>query len=523
MRLRRAFLSAAVVSLAAYQAFTSSACVKSDVPEPLQIVNPVMPGDFPDPSVIRVGEDYWAAATSSEWAPQYPLLHSKDLVHWEVVGSIFTTPPSWTTANYWGPEIATDNGHFFVYYTAHKKDGPLCVGVATADQPQGPYTDHGPLVCQSDGSIDGSIVRDENNKLYLVWKQDGNSHDFPTPIWAQQLSEDGTLLVGEKQQLIVNDTPWEGQVVEAPYITKHDGYFYLFYAGGFCCGSGCNYGTGVARSRKLLSGWEKNPLNPIVHANTDWKCPGHGTVVNDPYGRSYFLYHAMSTKDSIYVGRQGVLSEIQWGADGWPVINDRKGISGTATTSPPAFTDDFNGSALAPGWQWPVGAEQTVTVANGMLTLAPTGTGATGLAAAAVGRSAFVGNYTATAVVDVSSLTSGTIVGISAFGDPDHAIGAGLRAGRLELWRKDGTTQQTLTTVDAPSASSGKLQLRLTAKDGHLFRFSASGDGTTFVDVGAEVDGAYLPPWDRGLRVVLAVGGGAGTSARFDSLTIQPN
>ncbi|MFY0579132.1 family 43 glycosylhydrolase [Cystobacter fuscus] len=148
---------------------------------PLEVTNPVLSGDFADPSVIKVGEEYWASATSSEWAPQFPLLHSKDLLHWEQVGAVFTQQPSWSEGNYWAPELAVDRGRYYVFYTAKKKGGPLCVAVATASQPQGPYTDHGPLVCEELGSIDGAIIRDENDELFLVWKLDGNSRGLPTP------------------------------------------------------------------------------------------------------------------------------------------------------------------------------------------------------------------------------------------------------------------------------------------------------------------------------------------------------
>src|SRR5688500_14654232 len=78
--------------------------------------NPVLPGDSPDPSVIRVGTDYWATATTSQWAPIFPLLHSTDLVNWRRVGAVFQTPPSWSAGSYWAPEIAQDDGRFFVYY-----------------------------------------------------------------------------------------------------------------------------------------------------------------------------------------------------------------------------------------------------------------------------------------------------------------------------------------------------------------------------------------------------------------------
>ena len=70
----------------------------------------MLPGDYPDPSVIRVGNEYWATATTSQWAPIFPLLHSTDLVHWRLVGNIFHTPPSWSAGSYWAPEIAEDRG-----------------------------------------------------------------------------------------------------------------------------------------------------------------------------------------------------------------------------------------------------------------------------------------------------------------------------------------------------------------------------------------------------------------------------
>src|SRR5919205_1054500 len=88
--------------------------------------NPVLPGDYPDPSVIRVGNDYWATATTSQWAPIFPLLHSTDLVNWRLVSSVFQSPPPWSAGSYWASEIAEADGRFFVYYTARRKDGPLC-------------------------------------------------------------------------------------------------------------------------------------------------------------------------------------------------------------------------------------------------------------------------------------------------------------------------------------------------------------------------------------------------------------
>jgi xylan 1,4-beta-xylosidase len=123
--------------------------------------NPVIPGDHPDPSIIRVGNDYWATSTTSQWAPIFPLLHSTNLVEWQAKGAVFAVPPAWSAGNYWAPEISEYRGAYFVYYAARKKDGPMCVAVATSANPEGPYTDHGPLVCEDVGSMRRLPMRTE--------------------------------------------------------------------------------------------------------------------------------------------------------------------------------------------------------------------------------------------------------------------------------------------------------------------------------------------------------------------------
>ncbi|UOQ68018.1 glycoside hydrolase family 43 protein [Hymenobacter volaticus] len=145
--------------------------------------NVVLPGDFPDPTIAKIGDTYWASATSAEWGPVFPLFKSTNLVDWQLVSHVFpnsSSLPEWTEANFWAPEIFHENGKTYVYYTARKKGGPLAIGVASADDPAGPYTDHGPLVAQRYGSIDGFPMRDEKGDLYLVWKEDGNAYKKPT-------------------------------------------------------------------------------------------------------------------------------------------------------------------------------------------------------------------------------------------------------------------------------------------------------------------------------------------------------
>ena len=88
--------------------------------------NPVLAGDFPDPSVIRVGKDYWATATTSEWAPLFPLLHSRDLVHWEHVGNVFERRPPWAVGNFWAPEISEYRKGLFTSITSGESQAALC-------------------------------------------------------------------------------------------------------------------------------------------------------------------------------------------------------------------------------------------------------------------------------------------------------------------------------------------------------------------------------------------------------------
>lgn len=491
--------------------------------------NPALAGDYPDPSVVRVGANYWAVATSSEWAPEFPILFSSDLVNWRIVGAVFQKRPGWSVGNYWAPEIAYYRGRYFVYYVARKSGGPLCVAVATSARPAGPYQDHGALVCQDAGSIDPLPVTDERGVRYLLWKEDGNSRNLPTPIWAQQLSADGTKLVGERRELIRNDAPWEAQLVEGPFVLRRGGWFYMFYSGNACCGRECNYALGVARSRSLLGPWEKHKDNPILKGNDTWKCPGHGTIVTDQRGRTFLFYHAYHAKDFVYVGREALLDEVTWNADGWPAINNGRGPS-LRYASPMnvverneeyLFFDDFSGPALKAGWQWPQDNQPSARVERGQLMLTANSARASDVIGAILARSTTIGNYVATAEVAMSSLKPGVLAGLAAIGDQENALGIAVsRDGNVTVWKRQKNQHESVTTTIAPKSTS--LWLRLTARDGHLFRLAFSGNGLNWIDVGPELNGDYLPPWDRGVRVALAAGGSSGAAARFHSLRIAP-
>jgi xylan 1,4-beta-xylosidase len=491
--------------------------------------NPVMPGDYPDPSVIRVGDEYWATATTSEWAPLFPLLRSRDLVNWEHVGNVFQTRPDWAVGNFWAPELWEHKGKFYVYYVGRQRGGPLSLAVATADKITGPWTDHGPLIGQELGSIDAYPVADTDGTLYMIWKEDGNSRNKPTPLWIQKLSPDGLKLEGEMKELFRNDANWENNLVEGPAVVRRGEHWYMFYAANACCGRACSYGVGVARAKNLLGPWEKYPNNPLMLGNEKWKCPGHGTVVRDAQGRDWFLYHAYATDTSIYVGRQGVLDLVNWRADGWPVINNGVGVSITATAPNPnvrqqplgEFSDDFTASKLRPEWQWPQNNEPRLQVGQGRLALSAVTNRNDAFAAAALAVKTSTGNYSATTALVRNTVGAGETAGLSAFGDRENALGVSLRGDQLVLWKRQRNKQEFLATNAAPAGDT--LFLRLNASNGHKFTFSASSNGREWQPVGSNIDveGGYLPPWDRGIRIALVTGGN-NASAEFKSLKVVP-
>ena len=503
------------------------ACSSVSVAAEITCQNPVIAGDHPDPSIIRMGKDYWATCTSSAWGPLFPLLHSTDLVNWEQTGSVLTRRPEWATGDFWAPEISEFNGKFFVYFTARQQNGRLSVAVATADKPGGPYTDHGPIVAQEDGSIDAAPVTDTNGVRYLVWKEDGNSRNQPSIIWAQKLNDEGTKLIGEMHELIRNEAGWEGGVVEGPFILRRNGWFYLFYSGNGCCGNGCTYALGVARSRSLLGPWEKNPANPILAGNETWKCPGHGSIVPDESGKYFLLYHAYSTAGTIFTGREGMLDEVKFGADGWPTINNGNGpsvkmispLGAAQKVSGASYTDDFTGKNLESGWQWPQHREPGHRLENGKLLLAVNGP-ETNYLAAVLARSTLSVDYVATTTIDPKSLKSGSAVGLCAFGDSENAMGAAFQGGQIITWRRDRGVTRQLAQQPVPDAS--KLFLQLTARHGYRFQLAVSADGEKWTPCGDAADAKDLPPWDRSVRVALTVGGAPNAEGFFDSFSIKP-
>jgi len=491
-------------------------------------VNPIICGDHPDPTVLRVGErEFWTATTSTEWAPYFPLMRSTDLVTWEHAGAVFDEAPAWSDGCYWAPELSTHAGRYYAYYVARRRAGGLAVGVAIADTISGPYLDHGPVVDEPLGAIDPMAYTDDRGVRRLIWKEDGNASGRPTTIRQQELSADGTRLVGEPRTVITNDCPWEGEVVEAPFMLRRDGYWYLFYSGDSCCGRTARYAMGVARSTSPDGPWEKYAANPILATNAYFRCPGHGSIVELVDGRTFLLYHAYVAGDeAATVGRQVLLDEIVF-RNGWPEINGGRGPS-VGRPSPfetrlrprdSWFADDFAAGTLGHGWQR-LRSEYAATraeidPARGLL-LRADGPGI-GSVAALAARGATDVDWIATTTIDATDAVPGTLAGIVAFGSRTSAVGIGLADGTAVLWRIRDGVFAVLARTPAPPRACARI-----AAVGSIYRFSWATEKGRWRDLGTPVDAPWLPPWDAGVRIALAVGGAEGAAAAFAGLRIAP-
>lgn len=235
--------------------------------------NPVLENDFADPDVIQAGDTFYAYATNAS-GRNIEAARSKDLVKWEMLTDAMPALPAWAQLGgslVWAPAVAEINNRFVMYYTARDTtSNKQCVGVATADKPDGKFLDKNdhPFVCVPDegGDIDASPFSD-GGKLYLYWKNDGNCCGITTYIYGQELSPDGLALVGEPKQLIQNDQNWEGRVIEGPEMFKHDKGYYLFFSGGNYADA--TYAVGYATCDGPIGPCKQADENPILHSKVE--------------------------------------------------------------------------------------------------------------------------------------------------------------------------------------------------------------------------------------------------------------
>lgn len=474
---------------------------------PAALANPVVPGDHPDPSLLKAGGGWYATSTSGPWLPAFPILHSTDLRHWSQVGSVLGRRPRWAATDFWAPELVRRGGRALVYYAAKSRRGQRCLAVASAGRVRGPYRDHGPILCSATGEIDPLPVRDEQGADWLVWKRDGNSRGRPTPILAAPLAPGGLSLAAPPRELFRADAEWERGLVEAPALLRRGGTFYLVYSAGRCCGRRCNYATGVARSASLLGPWEKRPA-PILAGGHGIRCPGHVGIARGPDGEPVLAYHAYVRGDPS--NRQLLTARLRFDAAGWP----RVAVPRRVVPDPPAERFSF-GSGLSPGWEWPSGPRPLSRVAQDHLVLGP----------GALSRQTGTTRFSATTLI--ADRSRGARAGLAVMASDGNTVAVELRGRSAVAWRRDDGRLTRLGSVSlARPGREQPLTPRRVARPATRLRLTI--DATVSLEVLADgrwraVGAPQEPPrWAGGARVALRVGGPAGARAQFDSLSIDP-
>lgn len=288
--------------------------------------NPIRTGMFPDPSIVRVGDDYYMVNSSFIFFPCIPVSHSKDLIHWEIIGHAITEP-QWAGLNeleggrgYWAPDISYDNGTFYITATYRLNDTGTVYRrqiVVSSDKPEGPYSK--PSYIEEDG-IDPSIFHDDDGRHYMLLNRGAR---------ILELSKDCKRQIGEAKLLYYGA---QKRAPEGPHLLKKDGWYYLFLAEG---GTGPGHRITVSRSRELMGNYEPCPFNPIMRQMDEkagiQRC-GHGKPVCTQKGQWYMVYlcgRRLEKDGRSYsvLGRETALDPITWTADGWPMVNQLKGPS----------------------------------------------------------------------------------------------------------------------------------------------------------------------------------------------------
>ena len=293
--------------------------------------NPIMPGFYPDPSICAVDGDYYLINSTCAYFPGLPILHSRDLVHWEQIGNAMHRQEQLPlqnaghSAGLFAPTMRYYNGTYYVICTNVSHGGNYIV---TAKNPAGPWSN--PYYLEGADGIDPSLFFDDDGKCYYIGTHPnpaGYSYNGDYYIWIQEVDIENMKLVGEVHNVwngAMKKVPWP----EGPHIYKKDGYYYIMHAEG---GTGPEHAVSVCRSKNVFGPYENNYCNPILtHRHLGQKYPikyvGHADMIRTPAGEWFMVMLAVRPLEGYTtMGRETFLAKVTWEND-WPVVNPGVGI-----------------------------------------------------------------------------------------------------------------------------------------------------------------------------------------------------
>ena len=338
LTLALALLGAVLVAVPGSQAVGSTQAVSGLRGRDPVVAGGVYTGDFPDPSIVRAGDTYYAYATNTSNL-NLPTLRSTDLRTWTAVGDAMPRAAGWarseriggrTVSRTWAPGVAWVRDHFVAAYTVPLGgDGGRknCISTATSSSAAGPFTDasSGPLVCPSDqGAIDPQVFV-EGGTPYLVYKTEGVVGRAPTRLWSRRLDASGTGFAAgtSATELLHTELSWEGHVIENPSMMRVNGLTYLFYSANEYVDG--RYAIGYAVCRSVSGPCERPSATPLMATGGAISGPGGPTPFLGPDGRLKLGYAAWDAGRTGYPAnsRRLHVASLSIGTDGLLRVTDR--------------------------------------------------------------------------------------------------------------------------------------------------------------------------------------------------------
>jgi xylan 1,4-beta-xylosidase len=467
--------------------------------------NPVRRGFYPDPSVIRVGEDYYMVNSTFQYFPAVVIAHSRDLVHWETIGHAITSNDYLDLSDIadshgiWAPDISYHEGIFYIFATLRLngtgKNGNNVLRrqlVMKSTQPEGPYSKP---ICLEVDNIDPSHFIDDDGSHYLV---------VSPGITIAKLNDDCSQVLSAPRNV------WSGtglRAPEGPHLLKKDGYYYAILAEG---GTGYGHRVSVARACNLHGPYEACPFNPVLKQN-DPDAPiqraGHGKLIRTQKGDWWLLYLCGRPNQGNFttIGRETALDPVRWTEDGWFVVNEGRGPS--AIQQMPDLPEyqveeanidhfDFKLLGLDPQWQFirnPDNSAWSLTERPGYLRIW-TGDGDLNELRAknTLVRRETEHHYTAITKLEFNPTCPGEQAGLTCYYSTDSYIKFCLiNEAVRKLQVRERRRNQPQVVAESDPISEGPVYLRVDVT-GQTRRFSYSYDGREWRLVGAISNCTFL-------------------------------
>ncbi|GAB2771348.1 glycoside hydrolase family 43 protein [Hymenobacter latericoloratus] len=490
----------------------------------IELTNPILNGFYPDPSVIRVGTDYYLVNSTFSYFPGIPVFHSKDLKNWQQIGNVISRPSQMNflgdrmTRGLFAPAIEYHNGTYYVTCTLIDHKGNF---VVTAKNPAGPWSD--PIFLPEVKGIDPSLYF-EGSKAYVIYNSDPPNnkplYDGHRSIKMIELDPVKLQTVGEARILVNGgvDLSKKPVWIEGPHLMKRGDWYYLYAAEG---GTSVNHTEVVFRSKAPLGPfvpYEKNPILSQRELPKDRKDPitsaGHAQFVDGPDGKTYAIFLAVRPYEGNFynTGRETFIVPVEW-KDEWPVTVP--GPNGVQYSYPAKFPEVKQKDALpqSGNFSYTLTFEKqldpallfmrTVDSTNFSLSKAK------GLTlklkpetVAELGNPAFIGKRqqhlygSAETELTFAAKSENETAGLVVFQDEKHFyyLCKSVEGGKpvVQLLKSTTDAKKSELLAQAPlKTAAGKVQLRINA-DGDTYSFRFSEDGKNYTLLKDKVDTRFL-------------------------------